>query len=102
MQGKFLPCPGCERLLTVPPDTDIPKQVVELPDPDEVVVTDDDITFDCVHCEYLLVADKSGAGKIVKCPGCGRPVTIPKPRKQSPSAKAASAGAESAVTWKHT
>lgn len=80
MQGKLMPCPGCERLLTVPPETDIPKQVVQLPDPDDVVVTEDDITFDCVHCDYLLVADKRGAGMTVTCPGCGRPVTVPKPK----------------------
>lgn len=85
MQGKLTPCPGCERLLTVPPEMDAPKQVVPLPDPGEVVeVTENDITFDCVHCNYLLVADKRGIGMKLTCPGCGKPITIPRPKKTAP------------------
>ncbi len=80
MQGKLMPCHGCERLLTVPPGADVPKRVVELPDPDDIVVTEDDITFDCVHCNYLLVVEKRGAGLTLPCPGCGRMVTVPKPK----------------------
>jgi len=85
MQGKLTPCPRCERLITVPPEMDAPKQVVQLPDLEEdVAITENDITFDCVHCNYLLVADKRGIGMTVTCPGCGRPVKIPNPKKSLP------------------
>lgn len=80
MQGKLLPCPGCERLLTVPPGADVPKRFVPLPDEEEIVVTENDIAFDCVHCDYLLVADKRGVGMMVNCPGCGKPVKVPAPK----------------------
>jgi hypothetical protein len=80
MQGKLLPCPSCERLLTVPPGADVPKRVVPLPEAEEIVVTENDITFDCVHCDYLLVADRRGGGMTLQCPGCGKPITVPKPK----------------------
>jgi hypothetical protein len=83
MQGKLLPCPGCERIMTVPPDADVTKRIVELPDDEEILVTENDITFDCVHCDYLLVADKRGVGLTVQCPGCGKPITVPAPKGQS-------------------
>lgn len=80
LQGKLLPCPKCERLLTVPPGADVPKRVVTLPDDEPVDVTDNDMTFDCVHCDYVLVADKRGAGMTLPCPGCGKLVTVPQPK----------------------
>ena len=89
MQGKLLPCPGCERLLTVPPGADVPKRIVQLPDPEEVVLTENDLSFDCVHCEFLLVADKRGAGMTVACPGCGKPVVVPKPKPDAEPVEAA-------------
>lgn len=83
MQDKLMPCPGCERLLTVPPGADVPKRIVQLPD-EEIEVTENDISFDCVHCDYLLVADKRGIGMTVACPGCGKPVKVPAPRSLTP------------------
>ncbi len=77
LQGKLLPCPGCERLLTVPPGADVPKRVTPIPEEEELVVSENDVSFDCVHCDYLLVADRRGAGMSLPCPGCGRPVVIP-------------------------
>lgn len=84
LQGKLLPCPGCERLLTVPPGADVPKRVTPLQEPEDVVVTDSDITFDCVHCDYLLVADVRGAGRMLPCPGCGRMITVPHRKPAQP------------------
>jgi len=81
MQGKLLPCPGCERLLTVPEGADVPKRMVPVVVPEEIVVTDNDVTFDCVHCDWLLVADKRGAGMTLQCPGCGKLVTVPSASK---------------------
>ena len=80
MQGKLLPCPGCERLLTVPPGADVPKRTVQIPDDEELVLTENDMTFDCVHCNYILVADKRGAGMTLPCPRCGMPVKVPQPK----------------------
>lgn len=83
MQGKLLPCPGCERLLTVPPGADVPKRIVPIQDVGGVVASAKDVTFDCVHCDFILVADKRGAGMTLACPGCGKPVTVPQPKEAS-------------------
>jgi DNA-directed RNA polymerase subunit RPC12/RpoP len=87
MQGKLLPCPGCERLMTVPPGADVPKRIVQIEEVEELALTDNDMTFDCVHCDYLLVADKRGVGMTLPCPGCGKMITVPKP-KDAPAATA--------------
>jgi DNA-directed RNA polymerase subunit RPC12/RpoP len=84
MQGKLLPCPNCERLLTVPPGADVPKRIVQLEDAEEIVATEDDMSFDCVHCDYLLIADKRGAGMTLQCPGCGKPIIVPQPKDAPP------------------
>ena len=38
-----------------------------------------DIEFDCPECLNRLVVDESGAGRVVDCPECRKPVRIPKP-----------------------
>ncbi len=92
MQGKLLPCPKCERLLTVPPGFDVPKRVVPEAETEEVIPTENDVTFDCVYCNYLLVADKRGAGMTLPCPGCGGLITVPEVR--TPATKKTAAPAE--------
>lgn len=38
----------------------------------------EDITFDCPHCQNSLVVDKRGSGLTAPCPQCGNMVGIPK------------------------
>lgn len=40
---------------------------------------DDKIRFQCPHCEKGLNVSSAHAGKKAKCPGCGKPVTVPEP-----------------------
>ena len=41
--------------------------------------------FDCIYCDYILVADKRGAGMTLPCPGCGRLITVPRPKSAPPA-----------------
>ncbi|HEY2713613.1 MAG TPA: hypothetical protein VGI60_13955 [Chthoniobacterales bacterium] len=36
-----------------------------------------DLFFACGHCGIPLVVDCAAAGAILRCEGCGRPVTVP-------------------------
>jgi ribosomal protein S27E len=38
---------------------------------------DDKIRFQCPHCEKGLNVSAAHAGKQAKCPGCGKPATVP-------------------------
>jgi uncharacterized Zn finger protein (UPF0148 family) len=45
--------------------------------PDEIVVTNQDILFDCPSCGKSLVVDVSAEGMIVDCPQCRTNVIVP-------------------------
>lgn len=40
-------------------------------------MTDARIRFRCAGCQKRLVVDRVHAGRKVRCPGCGRPLTVP-------------------------
>ena len=42
-------------------------------------IRDTDIVFDCPHCGHGLVIDNRGAGLVIACAGCGKPVQVPIP-----------------------
>jgi DNA-directed RNA polymerase subunit RPC12/RpoP len=84
-QGKSLPCPRCQRILTVPTgDEGAEKRDVPAPEPeaqaDELTVTENDMTFNCEDCGWVLIMDKRGAGMVITCPGCGGLITAPQPQ----------------------
>lgn len=56
-------------------ETDI-QTSVELDD-DDVPATD--IAFECPHCSKSLSIDPRGAGLVILCVQCGKPVTVPIP-----------------------
>src|SRR5438105_12745017 len=43
-----------------------------------------DIRFSCPRCEQSLVVDASGAGAVIDCPGCRKPIQIPEPAELDP------------------
>ncbi len=43
-----------------------------------------DIEFDCPACLKTLSVDSQGAGLVVDCPECGKPIRIPKPPALEP------------------
>lgn len=47
-------------------------------DPNEVVITERDIVFDCPKCDGELVVDRDGEGMQVSCVHCGATVVVPK------------------------
>lgn len=55
----------------IPPAPDIDDQGGE--------IRDTDIVFDCPHCGHGLVIDYRGAGLVITCVKCGRPVQVPIP-----------------------
>ena len=42
-------------------------------------IRDTDIVFDCPHCGHGLVIDNRGAGLVITCANCGKPVQVPIP-----------------------
>jgi hypothetical protein len=58
--------------------------------PEEIVVTNQDILFDCPSCGKSLVVDVSAEGMIVDCPQCRTNVIVP-PRSSTLSEPPASA-----------
>lgn len=42
-----------------------------------------DIVFECPHCGKSLSIDPRGAGLVIRCTQCGRPVTVPIPEGMS-------------------
>ena len=42
-------------------------------------IRDTDIVFDCPHCGHGLVIDYRGAGLVITCVQCGKPVQVPIP-----------------------
>lgn len=42
-------------------------------------ISESDIVFDCPHCGHGLVIDYRGAGLVITCVECGKPVQVPIP-----------------------
>ena len=42
-------------------------------------IRETDIVFDCPHCGHGLVIDNRGAGLVITCAECGKPVQVPIP-----------------------
>lgn len=42
-------------------------------------IRDTDIVFDCPYCGHGLVIDNRGAGLVIACANCGKPVQVPIP-----------------------
>jgi transcription elongation factor Elf1 len=49
---------------------------------DPLVATENDLTFNCEHCNWEIIMDKRGAGMIVPCPGCGELIEVPQPLEE--------------------
>lgn len=72
----------------------------EIPAENTGEIREGDILFDCPHCGKNLAIDAAGAGLMVPCAQCGKPVQVPIPDNQTPEipvgapapAPAASAG----------
>jgi DNA-directed RNA polymerase subunit RPC12/RpoP len=84
LQGEPLTCPACECRLTVPSEEDFVNQKKPVPIGDPLVATENDLIFNCEHCNWEIIMDKRGAGMIVTCPGCGELIEVPQPPKASP------------------
>lgn len=42
-------------------------------------IRETDIVFDCPYCGHGLVIDNRGAGLVINCASCGKPVQVPIP-----------------------
>lgn len=42
-------------------------------------IRETDIVFDCPHCGHGLIIDNRGAGLVITCAECGKPVQVPIP-----------------------
>ena len=56
---------------------------------DTTEVREGDILFDCPHCGKNLAIEAAGAGLMVPCVGCGKPVQVPIPDAATPEAPVA-------------
>lgn len=57
---------------------------------DSTEIREGDILFDCPYCAKNLAIEAAGAGLMVPCAGCGRPVQVPIPDAATPEAPIAS------------
>ena len=62
-------------------------------DPTQIIDTSEvregDILFDCPYCGKNLAIEAAGAGLMVPCVGCGKPVQVPIPDAATPEAPVA-------------
>ena len=62
-------------------------------DPTQIIDTSEvregDILFDCPYCGKNLAIEAAGAGLMVPCVGCGKPVQVPIPDATTPEAPVA-------------
>lgn len=62
-------------------------------DPTQIIDTSEiregDILFDCPFCGKNLAIEAAGAGLMVPCAGCGKPVQVPIPDAATPEAPVA-------------
>lgn len=71
----------------VPPDVanahsmpqPMPEQEAVDDEEEDAEIRDTDIVFDCPHCGKSLVIDYQGAGLIITCTQCHKPVQVPIP-----------------------
>ena len=56
---------------------------------DTTEVREGDILFDCPYCAKNMAIEAAGAGLMVPCAGCGRPVQVPIPDASTPEAPVA-------------
>jgi transcription elongation factor Elf1 len=66
----------------VPSEEAVTKRRIPMPLVDPLVATDNDLTFNCDHCNWEIIMDKRGAGMIVPCPGCGELIEVPQPPEE--------------------
>jgi len=59
--------------------TQVPAGMVADVDDQGGEIRDTDIVFDCPHCGHGLVIDYRGAGLVISCVQCGKPVQVPIP-----------------------
>lgn len=52
-------------------------------------ILEGDILFDCPHCGKNMAIEAAGAGLMVPCASCGRPVQVPIPDTGTPEAPVA-------------
>lgn len=83
LQGEPLKCPACECRLTVPTEEAFVNQKNPAPSVDPLIATENDLTFNCEHCNWEIIMDKRGAGMILPCPGCGELIEVPQPPEVS-------------------
>jgi transcription elongation factor Elf1 len=69
--------------LTVPSQEAFVNQKQTVPVVDPLVATENDLTFNCDHCNWEIIMDKRGAGMILPCPGCGELIEVPQPQEAS-------------------
>lgn len=60
---------------------------------DSTDIREGDILFDCPHCGKNMAIEAAGAGLMVRCANCGKPIQIPIPDNQTPMAPVATAPA---------
>ena len=66
--------------MDITPDTEpIQNQGIGDAENDTAEIRETDIVFDCPHCGHGLVIDYRGAGLIVTCTNCHKPVQVPIP-----------------------
>lgn len=56
---------------------------------DTTEIREGDILFDCPYCGKNLAIEAAGAGLMVPCVGCGKPVQVPIPDSSTPEAPVA-------------
>lgn len=54
--------------------------------PDLTDIREGDILFDCPHCGKNMAIESAGAGLMVPCANCGKPVQVPIPDSATPEA----------------
>ena len=54
--------------------------------PDDTEVREGDILFECPYCAKSMAIETAGAGLMVPCANCGRPVQVPIPDSTTPDA----------------
>lgn len=64
--------------------SDDPTQIIDTSE-----VREGDILFDCPYCGKNLAIEAAGAGLMVPCVGCGKPVQVPIPDAGTPEAPVA-------------
>lgn len=56
---------------------------------DPTDIREGDILFDCPHCGKNMAIEAAGAGLMVRCVNCGKPIQVPIPDNHTPEAPVA-------------